>query len=542
MLIAIGLLLVLVITALTGYFVAQEFGYVAVDRGRLRQEADQGDQAAARALKVTERLSFMLSGAQLGITVTALIVGYVAEPFIGDGLADLFGGAGVPEAISMPLALVLALLVATVVQMVLGELAPKNLAIARAEGLSKRLARSTLMYLAVFGPIIRLFDLAAAKLLRRLGIEPIEELPEGATEEDLEQIIAESRAQGHLDPELSALLDRGLDFRSRTAAEVMVPRVDVRTVRSGDPLSRVVDLLDTGHSRFPVQSGVGVDEIVGVIGITDVLPVPPPNRSRTTVGEVAIPPLLVPSSLRLPALLDRMRAGHRQMACVVDEYGGFAGIITLEDIAEELVGPIRDEDDPPEPAPIRQDDGSWVVPARWRIDEVADATGVHLPEDDEYDTVSGLVLSRLGRMPKVGDEIMVALPPRLDEPPAEAVLRVLSVDRHVAGTVRISPLSAPSSSAPSSPSSSSSSPAPPSPSASSSSSSLPAPSSPSASSSAAPTSSTAPTSSSAAPSSSSPAAPSSSSSAPSSSSSASSSSSSASSSSVGSESSRGVAR
>ncbi len=438
MLILIGLLLVLVITALTGYFVAQEFGYVAVDRGRLRQQADQGDVAARRALKVTERLSFMLSGAQLGITVTALIVGYVAEPFLGDGLAEVFGAAGVPAAVSMPLSIFLALLVATVVQMVFGELAPKNLAIARPVGLAKALSRSTLLYLAVFGPVIRLFDVAAAKLLRRIGIEPIEELPEGATEEDLEQIIAESRAEGHLDPELSALLDRGLDFRRRTAAEVMVPRVDVHTVRGDDPLTRVVALLDTGRSRFPVQRGSGVDEIIGVIGIADVLEVPPADRGTTLISTLVVAPLFVPSSLRLPAVLDRLRGGHRQLACVVDEYGGFAGIITLEDIAEELVGPIRDEDDLPEPAPVRQDDGSWVVPARWRIDEVADATAVQLPENSDYDTVSGLVMARLGRVPQIGDEVIITVPPTLDEPSRDVVLRVLSVDRHVPGTVRLS--------------------------------------------------------------------------------------------------------
>lgn len=439
MLILIGLLVVIVITALTGYFVAQEFGYVAVDKGRLRAQADQGDEAAKRALKVTERLSFVLSGAQLGITVTALVVGYVAEPFLGDGFADLFDVAGLPGAVTMPLSIFLALLIATVVQMVLGELAPKNLAIARAESLAKALSRSTLMYLMVFGPIIRLFDMAAARLLRRLGIEPIEELPEGATTEDLEQIIAESRAEGHLDPELSELLDRGLDFRGRTADEVMVPRVDVHTVHADEPLSRVVELLDTGRSRFPVQAGNGVDEIVGVIGIADVLTVPPADRAGTPVSSLVVAPLFVPASLRLPAVLDRLRSGHRQLACVVDEYGGFAGIITLEDIAEELVGPIRDEDDLPEPAPVRQDDGTWVVPARWRIDEVADATGVALPEDDEYDTVSGLIMARLGRVAEVGDEIAVGLPLVLDADGASEVnLTVLSVDRRVPGSVRIS--------------------------------------------------------------------------------------------------------
>ena len=429
MLILVGLLLVILVTAVTGYFVAQEFGYVAVDRSRLRQEAEQGDKAAQRALKVTERLSFVLSGAQLGITVTALIVGYVAEPFLGDGFAELFGGAGLPTAVSMPLALVLALLISTVVQMVLGELAPKNFAIARAETLAKALSRSTLIYLAVFGPIIKLFDMAAARLLRGIGIEPIEELPEGATEEDLEQIIAESRAEGHLDPELSALLDRGLDFRRRTAAEVMVPRVDVHTLRGSDPAARVVELLDTGRSRFPVRADAGVDEIIGVVGISDVLTVAPAARATTPVEKLAVSPLFVPSSLRLPEVLDRLRGDHRQLACVVDEYGGFAGIITLEDIAEELVGPIRDEDDLPEPAPARQEDGSWTVPARWRIDEVSDATGVALPESDDYDTLSGLVMSELGRVPQVGDSVSL---------PSGAVLAVLSVDRHVPDSVRLS--------------------------------------------------------------------------------------------------------
>jgi CBS domain containing-hemolysin-like protein len=217
MLILVGLLLVILVTAATGFFVAVEFGYVAVDRGRLRREAEAGDPAARRALQVTERLSFVLSGAQLGITVTALVVGYVAEPFLGDGLAAVLGRAGVPTVVSMPVSIVFALLLATVVQMVLGELAPKNLAIARAETLAKALSRPTLLYLTVFGPVIRLFDKAAGWLLRRIGIEPIDELPEGATAEDLEQIIAESRADG-----ASRLAGGGLEegYRAGQAASL----------------------------------------------------------------------------------------------------------------------------------------------------------------------------------------------------------------------------------------------------------------------------------------------------------------------------------
>lgn len=439
MLIVLGLVLIIVLTALTGYFVAQEFGYVAVDRGKLRQLAEDGDQAAARALEVTGRLSFMLSGAQLGITVTALLVGYAAEPYLGAGLADLLGLAGVAESVSLPLSVALALIIATVVQMVLGELAPKNLAIARAESVSRVLARSTLMYLKVAGPVVRLFDRAAVRLLRQVGIEPIEELPSGATPEDLEQIIAESRQEGHLDVEMSTLLDRGLDFRELTAGEAMVPRVDVHSVRAHDPVSRVVELLDTGHSRFPVRGAEGVDDLVGVVGIADVLGVPPQERATTPVSAVAVPPLLVPETLPLPTVLDRLRSGHRQMACVVDEYGGFAGVITLEDIAEELVGPIRDEDDPPERAPARQADGSWVVPARWRIDEVADSTGIALPEAPEYDTLSGLVMRELGRVPEVGDRLEITLPTDGEDGEVEprALVEVLAVDRHVADSVRL---------------------------------------------------------------------------------------------------------
>ncbi|MFG3419096.1 hemolysin family protein [Micromonospora sp. NPDC048063] len=439
MLIVVGLLFIIVLTAATGYFVAQEFGYVAVDRGRLKQLADDGDKAAARALEVTGRLSFMLSGAQLGITVTALLVGYVAEPFLGAGLAELLGVAGVSTAVSLPLSVALALVIATVVQMVLGELAPKNLAIARAEPLAKALSRSTLMYLKVAGPLIKLFDRAAVRLLRRVGIEPIEELPSGATPEDLEQIIAESRQEGHLTAEMSTLLDRGLDFRELTAGEAMVPRVDVHTVRAHEPVSRVVELLDTGKSRFPVRGAEGVDDLIGVIGIADVLGVPPERRATTPVSAVAGPPLLVPETLPLPTVLDRLRSGHRQLACVVDEYGGFAGVITLEDIAEELVGPIRDEDDPPERAPARQEDGSWVVPARWRIDEVADSTGIELPEAPEYDTLSGLVMRELGRVPEVGDRLEISLLADGEDGAVEprALVEVLAVDRHVADSVRL---------------------------------------------------------------------------------------------------------
>ncbi|SES29809.1 hemolysin family protein [Lentzea albida] len=403
MLILSGLLAIVALTAATGYFVAQEFAYMAVDRGRLQQMSEAGDKAADRALRVTQKLSFMLSGAQFGITVTALLVGYVAEPLLGTGLANLLG---LPESFGVPLAMAVALIFATVVQMVLGELLPKNLAIAKPEALAKWLSSSTLVYLKIAGPVIRLFDAAANRLLRSIGIEPVEELPQGATPEDLKQIVGDAGDQGHLDPELAQLLDRGLDFRELVAEQAMTPRVNVHSVRFDEPASRVVELLDTGHSRFPVV-GKDLDDIQGVVGLAEVLTLTPEQRPVTPIGQIASTALVVPATLPLPAVLERLRTERRQLACVLDEFGGFAGIVSLEDLAEELVGEIHDEDDLVEDAIERVDDTKWQVPGRMRLDEIEDATGVELPEDDAYDTVSGLVLHRLGRTAEVGDEIQL---------------------------------------------------------------------------------------------------------------------------------------
>jgi CBS domain containing-hemolysin-like protein len=439
MLIVAGLALLLALTAATGYFVAQEFSYVAVDRNRLQSLAETGNPAAARALKVTGRLSFVLSGAQVGITVTALLAGYAAQPYLGKGLENLLDTAGVPQSVSLSVSVIVALLLATIIQMVLGELAPKNLAIAKAEALALRLSRSTLIYLTVAGPLIHLFDSASNRILRRVGIEPVEELPQGATAQELDRIIATSYEQGLLDQDTTRLLDRGLDFRGRSAGEAMIPRVDVITVHQDDPLTRVVELLDSGHSRFPVIAS-SVDEVVGVIAIGDVVEVEPADRSHVTIGSLAAPPVVVPFTLSLPGVLEQLRTAHRQLAIVVDEFGGFAGVVSLEDIAEELVGEIRDEDDLPEAGLFANPDGSWIVPGRWRIDEIEEATAIALPEGDDYETVSGLVMARLGRIPVIGDEVFVELPPRFDHdgrpvPAEHAKLTVQTVLRHVPGLV-----------------------------------------------------------------------------------------------------------
>lgn len=439
MLILSGLLVILALTALTGYFVAQEFAYVAVDRGQLQKLADEGDAAAERALKVSSRLSFTLSGAQFGITLTALLVGFAGEPLLGRGLADALGFTGLSSAATTSLSLAITLFVATVVQMVLGELGPKNLAIARPVPLARALSRSTLIYLAVAGPIIGLFDRASNRLLRSVGIEPVEELPQGATPEELHRIIDESHTGGLLDEDLSRLLGRGLAFRNHVAEEVMTPRIDVDTVQADEPAARVLELLETGHSRFPV-TGRDIDDIVGVIGLHELLEVPAAERPQATVRDLASPALIIPESLPLPQVLEQMREAHRQIAVVVDEYGGFAGVITFEDVAEEVVGEIWDEGDTEEESVEERPDGTWEVPARLRLDEVLGTTGVQLPEHEDYDTLSGLIMERLGRVAEEGDTLEVAWDDR-DESGSPVVHRVgldvITVQRYVPETVRI---------------------------------------------------------------------------------------------------------
>lgn len=438
--IGLGLLVVLAITGLTGYFVAQEFGYMAVDRSRLRARAGAGDAGAKRALGITRRTSFMLSGAQLGITVTGLLVGYVAEPMIGDGIGELLGGAGVPTGVGIVIGTALALLFATVVQMVFGELFPKNLAIARPEPVARALGLSTAIYLRLFGWLIRLFDAASNLLLKALRIEPVHDVEHAATPRDLESIIGESRVSGDLKPELSTLLDRMLDFTDRTARTAMIPRVDVASVPADATVDELVGLMAAGHSRYPVL-GAGVDDVVGVVCLRDVLALVRPGRSPDTVRVAALArePVLVPASLPLLAVLTQLREAGEELACVVDEYGGLAGVITMEDIAEELVGEITDEHDPAGMQEARSDDDEWVIPGVLHIDEVERLIDHDLPTGD-YQTIGGLVVEVLQRLPAPGDAVTVELPgsgAHEGTAPRRLTVTVRTTRRRMPATVRL---------------------------------------------------------------------------------------------------------
>ena len=438
----LGVLVVLAITVVTGYFVAQEFAYMAVDRATLAARAETGDVTARRALAVTRRTSFMLSGAQLGITVTGLLVGYVAEPLIGESLGALLGGVGVPTAVGVGVGAVLALLFSTVVQMLFGELFPKNLAIARPEPVARRLATSTTVYLTVFGWLVRVFDQASNLLLRALRIEPVHDVEHAVTARDLEHIVEESRVSGDLPAELSVLVDRILDFPGRDVGHAMIPRPRVDTVEDTDTLGHLRALMAAGHSRYPVLDA-GTGDVVGVVHLADLLSTPEPDSAPVTA--IARECLVVSTFTSLPDALRQLADTGNQMACVIDEYGGFAGVITLEDLAEELVGEITDEHDAevdPGYVPV-EGDGVWEVAGDVHVDEVERSLGVDLPRG-HYETIAGLVIAAAGTLPEPGTTLTVELPPdpadlvHADDPaPRHLTVEVLALERHVPSRVRL---------------------------------------------------------------------------------------------------------
>ena len=375
----------------------------------------------------------MLSGAQLGITVTGLLVGYVAEPLIGAALGDLLGGVGIPTAVGVAVGTVLALLFSTLVQMLFGELVPKNLAIARPEPVARRLARSTTIYLAGAGWLVGVFDAASNALLRLLRIEPVHDVEHAASRRDLEHIVADSEASGDLPPELSLLLDRVLDFPTRDVEHAMVPRSRVDVVRADLDLERVRALMVTGHSRYPVLDADGQVRRGG----------PPARRARLVVrlarprhaGHLARPAVVVAAAMTLPDVLTELTDRREQLACVVDEYGGFAGIVTLEDLAEELVGEITDEHDAdrhdaPEVTGPERVGPTGCGPCRVtsRSTRPSGRSGATCPRGD-YETVSGLLIAVHGRLPEVGDRGVGAAagggrrPARRRGPPGRPVRR-----------------------------------------------------------------------------------------------------------------------
>jgi CBS domain containing-hemolysin-like protein len=423
------LLLALLLTLACALFVAAEFSLTTVERSDLERAAESGERGADGALKAVRSLTLQLSGAQLGITVTSLVIGMLAEPSLAVLLRGPLRAIGLGGATST-VATVLGVVVSTVVLMVVGELVPKNWAISRPLAVAKVVAGPQRGFTTAFGPFIRHLNDTANRFVRRFGLEPAEELASARSAEELVALAQHSAAEGALEADSAELFVRTLHLGELTAENVMTPRVDVKALEAHATAADAANLSHaTGLSRFPVYRD-SLDEVIGTVHIRDVLALEPDRRRSTPVTELATAPLLVPDSLPADRLLERMRA-TRTMAVVIDEYGGTAGVATVEDIVEEVVGEVRDEHDPVEtpdllPAPADPDGrAAWEADGSVRLDHL-ERIGLTAPEGP-YETLAGLVATRLTRIPAKGD--VVALDGwRID---------VLDVDHHRADRLRV---------------------------------------------------------------------------------------------------------
>ncbi|MDF1602551.1 hemolysin family protein [Nocardioides sp. YIM 152315] len=429
LLIATALLMV----AACGVFVAAEFAFVTVDRGQVDRAVAAGDGRARRLQGALRSLSTQLSGAQVGITITNLAIGYLAEPAIARLIDQPLADLGTPEGAVTPVAIGIALALSTVLTMLFGELVPKNLALARPMAVALATERFQSAFTTIARGPIRVLNGSANAIVRRLGIEPQEELRSARSSTELASLIQRSADLGTLDVETAELMERSVEFGARTAAEIMTPRVRTTTLGSNDRATALIERArETGHSRFPV---LDADEtVVGTVHVKHAVALPVGERATTKLKHLTAKPIVVPDSLRLDPLLALLRKDGFQLAVVMDEYGGFAGIVTLEDVVEEIVGDISDEHDRLSARARRLRDGSWSLSGLLRPDEVEDATGVELPDHEDYDTIAGLVLRTLGRVPAVGDVAEIVVPDRSESPDADHYetrerLAVLTVER-----------------------------------------------------------------------------------------------------------------
>jgi CBS domain containing-hemolysin-like protein len=394
-----------------GAFVAAEFSLTTVERGELERAVERGERGAAGALKAVRSLTFQLSGAQLGITVTNLVVGMLAEPSVAKLIRGPVEDLGFSPSVASSAALVIGTGLSTVVLMVVGELVPKNWAISSPLAVAKVVATPQRIFTAAFRPLIAHLNNTANRLVTRLGMEPTEELASARSPKELIALARHSAKEGALEADTAELFVRTLGLGELTAENVMTPRVQVTALEVQATAEDVANATRaTGLSRFPVYRG-SLDTVVGIAHIKDVLAVPAQNRPRLQVSELLREPVLVPESLTVDRLLDRLQ-GRSTMAVVIDEYGGTAGVVTMEDIVEEVVGEVRDEHDPhetPDLAPAGEDaDGRslWSADGAARTDQLA-AIGLRVP-DGPYETLAGLVATELGRIPAEGDVIDMA--------------------------------------------------------------------------------------------------------------------------------------
>ena len=394
----------LLLTVGTGLFVASEFALVNLDRADLEARQAAGESRLSMTIAALRITSTHLSSAQLGITLTTLLTGYTMEPAISNLLDPVFTSWGWSDAVSRPVSAVVGVSIATIFSMILGELVPKNFALAIPRQTAKLVIPFQTAFTTVFRPAVTVLNGSANGVLRSMGVEPKEELSGARSAEELSSLVRRSASAGVLEKDTASLLDRSLTFARLTTADVMTPRPSLHAVAAGDSVEDVIQLARrTGHSRFPVYDD-SMDDITGIVHVKQAVSVPRERRADVPAAAIAEEPLRVPEAVHLDAVLGELRARGYQMAIVVDEYGGTAGVVTLEDLVEEIVGEVLDEHDRNRAGVVRGK-GSIIFPGDLRPDEVLDRTGIRVPEGDVYDTVGGFIMATLERIPAVGDQI-----------------------------------------------------------------------------------------------------------------------------------------
>ena len=396
----------LLLTIGTGLFVASEFSLVNLDRSDLEARARGGERRLGPVIGALKITSTHLSSAQLGITLTTLLTGFTMEPALSNLLRGPLTAIGLERSAEV-VGTVVAVVIATLVSMIIGELVPKNFALALPLGTAKLVMPFQVGFTAVFRPAVVLLNGTANAILRGVGIEPKEELSSARTAEELRSLVRRSASVGSLDRDTATLLARTLVFSGLTAADVMTPRPRVASVDRTAGAQTVIDLArSTGYSRFPVVDD-GVDDVVGLVHVKQAVAVPREKRADVPVSALQSDVLRVPETMRLDLLLGELRGRGFQMAVVVDEYGGTAGVATLEDLVEELVGEVADEHDRTRAGVVRST--NWLTfPGMLRPDELLERAGVRVPDDGPYETVGGFIMSRLGRLPVIGDTVTVS--------------------------------------------------------------------------------------------------------------------------------------
>jgi CBS domain containing-hemolysin-like protein len=386
-------------------FVAAEFSLTTLDRSTVEANARTGGRRDRWIRRAHHRLSFQLSGAQLGISVTTLAAGYLTDPMVQDLPHPWLDVIGIPDKVGDGIMVFLVLVIVTSVSMVFGELVPKYLAVARPLSTARAVVGVQLLFSLLLTPAIRLTNGAANWIVRRLGMEPAEELRSARSPQELLSLVRSSARSGALDAATASLVRRSLQFGTRSAEELMTPRSKIVALQTDDTVADLVTAAaESGFSRFPIVDG-DLDETVGIVHVKQVFAIPRGERAHTLLTAVAQPVPVVPSTLDGDAVMAEIRANNLQTALVVDEYGGTAGMVTLEDLIEEIVGDVRDEHDDATPDVVPAGTG-WRVSGLLRIDEVASATGFRAPEGP-YETIGGLVLRELGHIPAAGEAVQL---------------------------------------------------------------------------------------------------------------------------------------